>query len=935
MSDPEVTIEDEVVNVTVSPEVVAVTVEQEVITVVVGEGGGSGEPHTLLSTTHTDTLFPLVNPLTPGDMLYVNPDSKWTNGGIGTEGQILKVVSGFPSWQNPTDTLWVDDGDFIHPFNNSRLTIGDSGDLTRPTVYVEFSGNDGGGAIGGPSCGRVGIYSHVTRTVGGTYPFTPNVFFLESQDLLNYQNVNTAIYSFVNAASGGGSASTSFALWCMTVGPSGGTGRVFGQEINVEERRGVQDHISVGAGLIDENASVGLCLVPEQGFNTLTDSQGYDGVTVGYDATCAVFIGHSSTSSPGAYPKWRTGICIGVDAIRPTDDSPYVNEAIYLGGGSSASYDYIGLYFDNYYRTGLYMYNATFENNNAVVLANAHRVSWGVGAGITYLHKSGANLYYHDGSTDWLLNTSGVTAHNLLSATHGDTVSASPVSGDILYANATPKWTKLAKGTDGQVLTLASGLPSWATPSAGSSLWADNGTYISPLNTTHVKIYDTGDVLFVDDIRIGDDSHYLFKYGERVIWNDGSNDYALAYNNPIYSLKTATSLKVPQGGQTMVGFFAMFKDPDGDFHLYGSKDTSSERSAGIHYNKLTEERDWVYDTNVEIVTSIPGLSSLAVCTVLYHPSGLWFYGSYKYIMLYIDQPIDYAAWKIANPLAVGRIVEHPTSVGWGMLMMRFSNNPNTGWSSPWQFSLDGTHVVLAEHASMFYTGTTLLITVCEGDTAAMLSGLNAYTYAYCITSDSNEPQRGTRVSTGYFNTTGISGYNPSKTLTSPNTTDNNPICFNLSTSFDATLGHYFLTRAYAYPFDVGSTGLDGEVPANGYRTKGLPSLPNRCQLYRKSVGTTPVWTGLYSGTWELLGDYGYYNGYYIDEGAVGEPRPCECQEYQTNVQGDVTTMCILTDSKGLADSSNFHMIMALDTMATRTITGENGGYHSPHIFRLV
>jgi hypothetical protein len=38
------------------------------------------------------------------------------------------------------------------------------------------------------------------------------------------------------------------------------------------------------------------------------------------------------------------------------------------------------------------------------------------------------------------------TAHNLLSATHGDTVAASPVRGDLLIANLTPAWTKLALG---------------------------------------------------------------------------------------------------------------------------------------------------------------------------------------------------------------------------------------------------------------------------------------------------------------------------------------------------------------------------------------------------------------------------------------------------------------------------------------------------------
>jgi hypothetical protein len=73
--------------------------------------------------------------------------------------------------------------------------------------------------------------------------------------------------------------------------------------------------------------------------------------------------------------------------------------------------------------------------------------------------------------------------HNLLSATHSDTTAASPVAGDILYADATPKWTKLAKGDNDDVLTLKSGLPSWETSTGGGgthSLWFPDAFPTSP-----------------------------------------------------------------------------------------------------------------------------------------------------------------------------------------------------------------------------------------------------------------------------------------------------------------------------------------------------------------------------------------------------------------------------------------------------------------------
>jgi hypothetical protein len=56
------------------------------------------------------------------------------------------------------------------------------------------------------------------------------------------------------------------------------------------------------------------------------------------------------------------------------------------------------------------------------------------------------------------------TAHNLLSASHGDTTAAAAVAGDVIIADGTPKWTRLAKGSDGKVFTMVAGAPAWATP---------------------------------------------------------------------------------------------------------------------------------------------------------------------------------------------------------------------------------------------------------------------------------------------------------------------------------------------------------------------------------------------------------------------------------------------------------------------------------------
>jgi hypothetical protein len=56
-------------------------------------------------------------------------------------------------------------------------------------------------------------------------------------------------------------------------------------------------------------------------------------------------------------------------------------------------------------------------------------------------------------------------AHNLLSATHSDTTADGPVQGDVIVADATPKWVRKAKGTAHQLFKMdATGTaPEWDT----------------------------------------------------------------------------------------------------------------------------------------------------------------------------------------------------------------------------------------------------------------------------------------------------------------------------------------------------------------------------------------------------------------------------------------------------------------------------------------
>jgi hypothetical protein len=74
------------------------------------------------------------------------------------------------------------------------------------------------------------------------------------------------------------------------------------------------------------------------------------------------------------------------------------------------------------------------------------------------------------GSIDLTTKVTGV-----LPVANGGTGLSSVATGDLLYASATNTWSKLAAGTNGYVLTLTGGLPTWAAANGGSGSGGTSG----------------------------------------------------------------------------------------------------------------------------------------------------------------------------------------------------------------------------------------------------------------------------------------------------------------------------------------------------------------------------------------------------------------------------------------------------------------------------
>lgn len=83
---------------------------------------------------------------------------------------------------------------------------------------------------------------------------------------------------------------------------------------------------------------------------------------------------------------------------------------------------------------------------STLLTANGSKAIASLANATGYLYNDGAGALSY-------VSTAAPAAHNLLSTSHGDTLADAVVRGDILVGNSTPKWSRKAKGSAGQLVT--------------------------------------------------------------------------------------------------------------------------------------------------------------------------------------------------------------------------------------------------------------------------------------------------------------------------------------------------------------------------------------------------------------------------------------------------------------------------------------------------
>ena len=289
----------------------------------------------------------------------------------------------------------------------------------------------------------------------------------------------------------------------------------------------LQDYASATIGTITAGGAGAVFLTDNSTVGGTWDVHGYlpEGVTWG---TNALNLG-TTVISNGTWQGGTIGTAYGGTGLTSFSAANYALYStsssaltagtlpVAAGGTNVTSFTANGIVYGN--GTSALGVTAAGATGEVLIGNTGSAPTWGSlsGSAVTTFQTSLSGL------TPSTATTGAVTLAGTLGATSGGTGLTSYTTGDIIYSSATNTLAKLTAGTNGQVLTLASGVPSWAnSTSSGVSFVVTDFTATAGQTTftvTYVvglvEVYRNGVKLAIAD--------YTASNGTTIVLATGAN----------------------------------------------------------------------------------------------------------------------------------------------------------------------------------------------------------------------------------------------------------------------------------------------------------------------------------------------------------------------------------------------------------------------------
>ena len=225
------------------------------------------------------------------------------------------------------------------------------------------------------------------------------------------------------------------------------------------------------------------------------------------------------------------------------------NTSITLSAAANAK-DIVSFYYDG----NDFYWNVGLGYGLAQSIAASSLIG-GVAGSIVYQSAPNVTAYTAAGSAGQILTSTGTTAPawiTSLPTTNGGTGLTSYAAGDILYGTASSTLAKLTAGTNGQVLTLSGGLPTWATSLTGTG----TVNYVPKYNASSTvignsKLFDDGTSVMVNS------SSSSLAGGAALFVSDGANAAPVTTG----TTQTGGALRIRGGDNTVLDFGTVSTKP--------------------------------------------------------------------------------------------------------------------------------------------------------------------------------------------------------------------------------------------------------------------------------------------------------------------------------------------------------------------------------------